>query len=326
MAIKVSVLMSTYNEPEKWLNDSINSILEQSFHDFELILINDNPQRKDLKIILANYATLDKRIKLIENQENLGLMRSFNVGIDNCSGKYIARMDADDISMPNRLEIQVDFMENNPEIGVCGTFAKTFGVEERILATPVSDTEIRDSIIDCSPFIHPTVIIRKSIFDDPEVRYRELHGAEDYGLWVDLLGKTKFHNINRILLKYRISKQQVSHKNKGQKEVARNVKKRGINFIFGETVANEIYNGKEITLLRIKKIKRLIPAHISRKSRDVLIENLYLSLDRYTLYTAIHYLLQEKNPKVKIFLKLVKRVFKHDLIFTRLQVHDGYNN
>lgn len=326
MAIKVSVLMSTYNEPEKWLNDSINSILEQSFHDFELILINDNPQRKDLKIILANYATLDKRIKLIENQENLGLMRSFNVGIDNCSGKYIARMDADDISMPNRLEIQVDFMENNPEIGVCGTFAKTFGVEERILATPVSDTEIRDSIIDCSPFIHPTVIIRKSIFDDPEVRYRELHGAEDYGLWVDLLGKTKFHNINRILLKYRISKQQVSHKNKGQKEVARNVKKRGINFIFGETVANEIYNGKEITLLRIKKIKRLIPANISRKSRDVLIENLYLSLDRYTLYTAIHYLLQEKNPKVKIFLKLVKRVFKHDLIFTRLQVHDGYNN
>lgn len=255
MAIKVSVLMSTYNEPEKWLNDSINSILEQSFHDFELILINDNPQRKDLKIILANYATLDKRIKLIENQENLGLMRSFNVGIDNCSGKYIARMDADDISMPNRLEIQVDFMENNPEIGVCGTFAKTFGVEERILATPVSDTEIRDSIIDCSPFIHPTVIIRKSIFDDPEVRYRELHGAEDYGLWVDLLGKTKFHNINRILLKYRISKQQVSHKNKGQKEVARNVKKRGINFIFGETVANEIYNGKEITLLRIKKLR-----------------------------------------------------------------------
>lgn len=319
MNARVSVLMSTYNEPLYWLKESIDSILNQTFSDFEFVLINDNPGREDLKGLLEFYGSMDKRIKLVHNSENLGLTGTFNTGIDHCSEKYIARMDADDVALPNRFQIQFDFMENNPEVGVCGSFVETFGAKKRILTVPVTDQEIRDNIIDRCPFIHPTVFIRNTIFSSPEIRYKD-ESAEDYGLWVNLLNKTKFHNIDKVLLKYRISKLQFSYNNPKQKKAAQKVKKRAIHYVFGEKVSNELFDGEAITLKKIKKIKQLISAHMSNKARDVFIETLYLSQNKYGIYAAMHYLIAERKPKASTFLKLIKRIFKHNALNSRIDV------
>ena len=123
----VSVLMSVYNEPEEWMRVAIDSILGQTFTDFEFIIINDNPKRKLNREILSDYAKQDKRIVILENEENIGLTKSLNKGLKVAKGKYIARMDADDISLSDRLEKQVNFMEEHPEVGVCGANILCFG-------------------------------------------------------------------------------------------------------------------------------------------------------------------------------------------------------
>ena len=101
-SVKVSVLMSVYSEPKEWLISSINSILNQSFSDFEFIIINDNPTRSINSIVLNYFAITDSRVKIFENKSNIGLTKSLNKGLKLTEGKYIARMDADDISLPDR--------------------------------------------------------------------------------------------------------------------------------------------------------------------------------------------------------------------------------
>lgn len=108
---EISVIMSTYNETEDQIDLAINSILNQSFANFELILINDNPDNNKLDNQLRDYKRKDQRIKYIKNLENMGLASSLNIGLKNASSKYIARMDADDISMPDRLKVEIDFLK-----------------------------------------------------------------------------------------------------------------------------------------------------------------------------------------------------------------------
>ena len=111
--LMISVIMSTYNETAGELHGSINSILKQSYQDMEFIIINDNPERDDLKEILKSYENSDARISVIENKKNIGLAASLNAGIKKAKGEYIARMDADDISLPHRLEKELDFLKKN---------------------------------------------------------------------------------------------------------------------------------------------------------------------------------------------------------------------
>lgn len=112
MNSEVSVVMSVYNEPMEWISQSIESILNQSFTNFEFIIINDKPEGKEQIALINEYASQDQRIKIIQNEKNLGLTKSLNIGILHAKSKYIARMDADDISMPNRLKMQYEFMDN----------------------------------------------------------------------------------------------------------------------------------------------------------------------------------------------------------------------
>ena len=120
---KITVLMPVYNG-EKYLKESIESILKQTFRDFEFLIINDTSTDESEKIIRSFK---DSRIKLIKNEKNIGLTKSLNKGLDLAKGEYMARMDADDISLPKRLEIQVAFMDKNPKIGVIGAWAKVIG-------------------------------------------------------------------------------------------------------------------------------------------------------------------------------------------------------
>ena len=127
----VSVVMSVFVEPEKWLRNAIDSILTQTYSNLEFLIINDNYERMLNKRVLDEYAHTDKRIRIITNQSNQGLTKSLNKGISIAQGKYIARMDADDFSLPNRIERQVAFLELNSEVIVCGTNIAYFGMEER---------------------------------------------------------------------------------------------------------------------------------------------------------------------------------------------------
>ncbi len=197
----VSVVMPVYNG-ENYLNEAIDSILNQTYSDFEFIILNDGSTDRTEEIILSYK---DPRIVYVKNPENLQIVRTLNRGIALAKGKYIARMDADDISLPVRFEKQLYFMENNPDVGVCGTWVKTFGenVNSQTWQYPVESEVIKVSLIFNSPFAHPSVFIRKSLFD--LYSYEEsFTKAEDYYLWYQSKDFFNFANLPQVLLCYRI--------------------------------------------------------------------------------------------------------------------------
>ncbi len=165
--------------------------------------------QEKLEQILNSYH--DKRIRIIKNQEKLGFPRSLNVGFDLARGKYIARMDDDDISLPERLEKQVEFMEKNPDIGACGTRAEFFmyasGIFEYI---PVDSEEVKVKMLSFSTICHPSIMMRKELFDKYNLRYNPDYFTEDYELWSRAIQYFKIANLDEVLLKYRASKQSLT--------------------------------------------------------------------------------------------------------------------
>lgn len=195
----VSVVMPVYNG-EKYLNEAIESILNQTFTDFEFIILNDGSTDRIEKIILSYD---DSRIHYVKNEKNLQIVKTLNKGISLAKGKYIARMDADDISQPERFEKQVRFMEDNPEIDVCGTWLKTFGDNECIWEYPLSHHEIKSLLLFNSALAHPSIITKRALFD--RFKYsEEYEKAEDYFLWVQLINDKTLANIPHVLLNYRL--------------------------------------------------------------------------------------------------------------------------
>ncbi len=206
----ISVVMSVYNA-EKHLDEAIQSILNQTYKNFEFIIINDGSTDKSLEII-EKYKSQDTRIVFI-SRENRGLVASLNEGIELAQGKYIARMDADDISLPQRFEKQIHFMKEN-ELDVCGSWISKFRGSSNLGITkyPEDDANIKFRLLFMSSFAHPTVIFKKSILDT-DSKYRNVK-AEDYQLWTELaLAGFRMGNVPQILLKYRVHKNQLT-KNK----------------------------------------------------------------------------------------------------------------
>jgi len=206
--IKVTVLMPVYNG-ERYLIDSISSILNQTYKNFEFLIIDDGSTDLTSEIIESFN---DPRIRLVNNKKNIGLTRTLNKGIKLSRGKYIARMDADDISLPERLKKQVDFMEEYQGIGVCGTWLKTTGSKKNnIRKSPINHEEICAYMFWDSPIWHPTAMIRKEVLTDNNLYYDEsISRAQDYKLWIDISNITKLANIPEVLLLYRIHNKQIS--------------------------------------------------------------------------------------------------------------------
>lgn len=203
----VSILMAVYNG-ESFLAEAIESILNQTFTDFEFIIINDASTDTSVDIIQKHK---DSRIRLINNENNIGLTKSLNKGLKLAEGKYIARMDADDISLPQRLERQVKFMEDNPEVGICGTWLQLIGQQERIIKHPVDHQDILTFMFKNNGIGHPTAFIRKDLFIEQHLFYDENYtAAQDYDLWVRASQKIRLANIPEVLVKYRIHSSQVS--------------------------------------------------------------------------------------------------------------------
>lgn len=196
----ISVVMPAYNS-EKYIGEAIESILNQTFTDFEFIIINDGSTDNTAKII-KQYAQQDARIKFVNHSKNKGLVGVLNEGLDIATGEYIARMDSDDISLPTRFEKQVKYMDAHPECGVLGTWFKTFGKRNTVVKHPTIIKLL--NILSDEHVGHPTVMLRKSIIDKYQFRYdTNYKHAEDFELWSRMVLLTEIHNLPEILLNYR---------------------------------------------------------------------------------------------------------------------------
>lgn len=200
----VSAILPAYNA-ERHVGVAIRSILAQSFDDFELIVIDDGSTDGTVDLIKGIG---DPRIRLLRNETNRGIIFSLNRGIEEAGGRYIARMDADDISLPRRLEKQVAFMEAHPAVGLCGSWAQKFipyGPRWTHRGATRS-AELKAALLFATPFVHPSVMLRRSVMEEHGLRYREgYETAEDYRLWCEMATVTEMATIPEVLLRYRIS-------------------------------------------------------------------------------------------------------------------------
>ncbi len=209
----VTVLMSVYNA-EKFVEHAVRSIINQTFKEFEFIVIDDGSTDQTHRIL----AQFDKKVVKVYSQENRGVTASLNRGLLLAKGKYIARMDADDIALPERLQKQVGFLESHSEIGIVGSAVQVINDSGRkwgVQTFAPTDIGIRWVSLVKNPFVHPSVMFRKNLLDEYNLEYRPSSHAEDYDLWVRLLKFTKGSNIEQPLLLYRVHKSNISklHRN-----------------------------------------------------------------------------------------------------------------
>lgn len=214
---KISVIMSVYRESLEWLRDSIDSILNQTFNDFEFIIVDDNPGDDKLLEFLKKYEDKDERIRILINVCNMGLTKSLNFALREAQGEYIARMDADDISCQERFQIQYSYMISHPEVDVCGSFYEIIGdvsfLSSKRGKMPVCDVDIKDLMLFNNPMVHPVSFYKSSIKGKKVFYNDEVLKAQDYQLWFELsLRGAIFANINKVLIKYRKSCNQISKK------------------------------------------------------------------------------------------------------------------
>jgi len=238
--ILISVILPVYNA-EKYLAQAIESILNQTYTNFEFIIINDGSVDDSLKII-QSYMEIDNRIVLI-NRENKGLVYSLNEGIQKAKGKYIARMDADDISLSDRFAKQIEWIEKY-NLDICGSHYLVIDEHNNLQGlnlTPQTHTTCFLSLVSKVPFAHPNVMIRKSFLDIHQLLYgqSEYKVAEDLDLWIRMYIKgAKFGNVNDILFKYRDIKNSLSKvNNKGILTETKNMLNQ-----FSERYKKEIFN------------------------------------------------------------------------------------
>lgn len=212
---EISVIMSIYKEKEHILKRSIESILNQSFRNFEFIIVIDNPDNKEAIALIKKYATQDSRIKLHINVCNKGIGASLNKGINLSRGKYIARQDADDESLPERFEKQIKIFRENPDIDVVGTGLEYIDENGHTILERYYKEKVMNQIKRYSPMAHPTVLNKKEIFEKygNYNEYNNIKGVEDYDLWcIWYLKGVKFYNIKEILYKYYQSSDNVKNK------------------------------------------------------------------------------------------------------------------
>jgi glycosyltransferase involved in cell wall biosynthesis len=251
----ISVILPVYN-CEKYINQCIDSILCQTYPNFELLIIDDCSTDNTVNLI-QEYK--DERIKLTIKEKNSGYTDSLNWAISIAKGEYIARMDGDDISMPTRFEEQLKIMEANPKIIVCGTNAKVINTQ-RVLLKAEFDQDLKLALFDSNPFIHPSVMIKKSIFN--KTLYDKLmEPAEDFDLWCKISTFGEFYNVQKTLLAYRIHSNNISvTNNKKQIEVYISIKTvffKELNYnttLFSDDLIKKYFIGNKTNNLEFKNL------------------------------------------------------------------------
>lgn len=205
--MEISVLLVVRN-CEKYINECLDSILCQTYADFELLIVDDASTDNTVSFIKAYE---DKRIRLVCMPEN-NYIQSLNWGMKNARGKYIARMDGDDIMNPHRLEKQVELMNKNPDITVCSSWYECFGNQNYVIRE--NSGRVKNPILVLlrgNVMAHSTTMIRKSFLVEKNIQYKDYLYAEDYKLWSDIaMAGGELYIIPEVLLKYRCSTDQIS--------------------------------------------------------------------------------------------------------------------
>ncbi|MHB8753369.1 MAG: glycosyltransferase [Candidatus Acidiferrales bacterium] len=210
---RLCVVMSVFNG-QAFLAEAIESILNQTFRDFEFIIIDDGSTDKTAEI-LSVYARDDARIRVIHH-ENKGRTASLNIGISVAKGDYIARMDADDIALPDRFQQQIDFLERYAEIGLLGGAIDLIEDTGRVLRTvqpPVEDSEIKSMMLHSNPMWHPSVVMRKDVAVAAGGYRKAFKESEDYDLFLRIGERSQLANLANPVLQYRVHAKQVSVRN-----------------------------------------------------------------------------------------------------------------
>lgn len=275
---KVSIILPAYNA-ELTVAEAIESMLNQTYRDWELIVINDGSKDNTEQVIRS---FTDARIRYIANEGNKGLIYTLNRGISLAIGEYIARMDADDIAFPTRLEKQVNYLDSHPEVIVLGTGFETFGegVEKRIVMLAETDEQIKDAYLTEFPFAHPTVMMRRV----EGLQYNsDYKNAEDYRLWLDLMNKGRYHNLQEVLLHYRISPSQITQRaSASQQEATQRCRWEYLSQRIGSQLSQEMKE-KGIRIQHIEQLKQ-------QTCSLQLLRALYLSLHSYGLRETTYYI------------------------------------
>lgn len=301
----ISVILPAYNA-QNTIGETIQSIITQTYRDWELIVINDG-STDDTRGVVMSFK--DNRIRYIENDGNKKLIYTLNRGIELASGEYIARMDADDICHPNRFEKQVKYMESHPDVIVCGTQINYFGTKSsnyRKLVFPTKDKHLKEMLAMSTCFAHPTVMIRKSALIESGYRYDlDYMNAEDYSLWIDLMNYGKFGNLPDHLLNYRVSDTQVSQPSNPttQASVLR-CRRKYVERHLPCEIAEQLFVNN-ISINTIRRVKSLC------KNNGV-IEGCYLSLKKYTFFSLFYLLLSGDFVKIGTMgtIRFCKRMIK----------------
>ena len=212
---RVSVLMPTYNTQESHLREAIQSVLNQTFADFEFLILDDgSASAAEIREIVLSFA--DPRIKFFENEKNLGISASRNKLLKMARGEYIAVHDHDDISLPERLRQEVDFLDQNPDVGVVSgafyTIHRSPRHRGKITRYPADNEFIEEFLLFSCVIPHQAAMIRKKILEENGVFYEEDYSpSEDYAMWCRLIGKTRFANLKDVLIHYRDHSGNTSH-------------------------------------------------------------------------------------------------------------------
>lgn len=272
-AHSISVLMPVYNTKEVYLRASIESILNQTFTDFELIIVNDGSTNNAEKVVLSYK---DDRIKYFK-QENQGIVGALNNAWAKASGKYIARMDSDDIAYPERFAKQVKFLEENPEYSLVGSWAKIIP-SNNVIKLP-QDIKVMDLLADCM-FIHPSIMFNKADFEKFNLQYETgFEYAEDYCMYARAVKYLKMTNLQEALLDYRVYPENSSSKN-------RDIRIKS-SFKVQDLILENLSNDKELQE-RILDIAYRKKNKVGRLQEKIFsIKNLYKNWTKYKLVTVL---------------------------------------
>ncbi len=210
---KVSVIISTYNDAE-YLAESVQSVLDQTYQNIECIIIDDCSTDNTVEII-ENMK--DERIRYIRNEKNKGLIANLNAGIALATGEYIARLDSDDYWMQtDKLEKQVEFLDEHKSYGLVGTHARVYSLSGESLfsiQSPLTDEDIRATMLVKNPFVHSSVVFRTSLARACRGYSTDETYVEDYGLWMRMGTSAKLANLNIAGVHYRLSEQGITQRN-----------------------------------------------------------------------------------------------------------------
>ena len=239
---RVSIIMPVYNG-EKYLDEAIESIINQTYQDLEFIIISEFGSNEKTTSILQSSVKKDDRIKIIQNSQKIGISASLNLGIDSAKGEYIVRMDGDDISMPDRLAKQVEYMDQHPEIGLGGLKPTIFGDEDWDWKAESEPDQIKADTLFFIPVLHPTAIFRKALFDKYELRYNPIYFcSEDYDLFTRASRCLPIGNIlDPSLFKYRRYNSAATYKNKFEGDrVCKSILNENLNLLGLELTGDDI--------------------------------------------------------------------------------------